>query len=216
MPGRLVPLVNNEIYHVFNRGSEKRLTFLQSRDYKRFLQTLYYYQFSGSKPKFSNFAKSSLYKINENKHAKLIEVLCYCLMPNHFHILIRQLTNGGISNFISQLSNSYTKYFNVKNKRVGALFQGRFKSVLVENDEQLVHVSRYIHLNPVVAGLVKNIAIYPWSSYSEYVASNRWICSTNKILNYCPSINDYKTFLEDQIEYGKDLEFMKHHILDEL
>ena len=129
MPGRITPLVNDEFYHIYNRGSEKRTIFQQPRDYKRFQQTFYYYQFPGPKLRFSNFAKEELFKTSFNNG--MVEVICYCLMPNHFHFLIKQLKDNGISIFMSQLSNSYTKYFNTKYKRVGPLLQGAFKAVLV-------------------------------------------------------------------------------------
>ena len=142
MPGRITPLVSGEYYHIYNRGSEKRDIYTQPRDYTRFQKTFYYYQFSDPKPKFSQFKKSNLFKPLLNE--KLVEIICYCLMPNHFHFLIKQLKEKGISIFLSQLSNSYTKYFNVKYGRIGPLLQGAFKAVRIETDEQFIHVSRYI------------------------------------------------------------------------
>src|SRR3989344_3190174 len=169
MPGRITPLVNGQFYHIYNRGTEKRNIFTQSRDYARFQKSFYYYQFQGPKPSFSKFTKSDLDLFKPDPNRKIVEVICYCLMPNHFHFLIRQLKDGGIPIFISQLSNSYTKYFNTKYERVGALFQGAFKAVLIESDEQLVHLSRYIHLNPIVSNLAKDLNHYYWSSYLEYI-----------------------------------------------
>ncbi len=210
MPGRITPLITGEYYHVFNRGSDKRDLYIQPRDYTRFQQTFYYYQFSGPKTKFSQFTKSNLFKPILNE--KLIEVLCFCLMPNHFHFLIKQLRENGISIFISQLSNSYTKYFNVKYNRIGPLLQGAFKAVRIKTDEQLVHVSRYIHLNPVVSGIVKLPEKYNWSSYSEYVNQNPIFCSTSEILKFFKSSEKYQKFVEDQIDYASKLEIIKHHI----
>lgn len=210
MPGRIAPLEINEYYHVFNRGVEKRTIFILPREYKRFIRTFYYYQFLGIKPKFSNFTKSKLNLFNPIQGNKLVEIVSYCLMPNHFHFLVRQLKTNGISVFVSQFCNSYTKYFNAKYKRIGPLFQGRFKAVRIENDEQLVHVSRYIHINPIVSHVTKNLATYPWSSYSEYVLREENYCSTKEILGFFPSRDSYKEFLEDQVDYGKTLELLKH------
>lgn len=214
MPGRIIPLVNGEIYHIFNRGNDKRHIFTQPRDYKRFQKTFHYYQFGGPKPRFSNFSAGSLNPFKPTLENKLVEVLCYCLMPNHFHFLIRQLKNNGISIFLGQLSNSYTKYFNIKYERIGPLLQGAFKAVLVESDEQLLHLSRYIHINPIVAGLARNLDEYPWSSYKEYAYAGNIFCSTEEILSFFPSIEAYQNFLEDQIEYGQILEQIKHQLID--
>lgn len=214
MPGRITPLISGEFYHLYNRGSEKKDIFQQLRDYKRFQQTFYYYQFLGPKPKFSNFTKSNLFKPVFDE--KLVEIICFCLMPNHFHFLIKQLKNNGISIFMSQLSNSYTKYFNTKYNRIGPLLQGAFKAVHIETDEQLVHVSRYIHLNPIVSGLIKSLDDYPWSSYLEYIKLNPFFCSPTEVLNFFSSKEKYKKFVEDQIDYGVKLELIKHHLIDEV
>ncbi len=214
MPGRAITLITGELYHLYNRGNEKRIIFLGSRDFKRFLLTLFYYQFLGPKTSFSKFSKQKLIQLNTVGAKKLVEIICYCLMPNHFHLLIRQLQDRGVSTYLSQVSNSYTKYFNTKYKRVGALFQGAFKAVRVETDEQFIHLSRYIHLNPVVSGIAEKLDDYQWSSYKEYINGETFICSTSEILNYFPSSEEYKIFLEDQFEYGKTLELLKHKIIE--
>lgn len=216
MPGRNVPLGNGEFYHIYNRGSDKRNIFIQPRDYKRFQLTFYYYQFLGSKHKFSNFAKSKLDSFKPLPNSELIEIICYCLMPNHFHFLIRQLKDNGISIFMSQLANSYTKYFNTKYKRIGALLQGSFKAVHIESEEQLIHLSRYIHLNPVVSGISKNLLGYPWSSYMDYLNHQSIFCHPAPVLNLFPSTQKYKEFVTDQIDYGITLEVLKHQTIEEV
>lgn len=161
----------------------------------------------------SHFLRSSLLKPDFSK--KIVEVLTYCLMPNHFHLLIKQLKEDGITEFISKLSNSYTKYYNTKYSRVGPLFQGEFKAVLIENDAQLIHVSRYIHLNPISSFLIKDLSTYPWSSYGEYINNINGICSKEQILGYFKSIKDYQQFVSDQIGYAQELELIKHQIIEE-
>lgn len=215
MPGRSFPFLTDNIYHLFNRGSDKRDLFLQPRDYKRFQQTFYYYQFKGPKPKFSKFTKSKLNLFRLEQSKKLVEVWCYCLMPNHFHFLIKQLKDDGISVFISQLINSYTKYFNTKYDRVGPLLQGRFKAVPVESEEQLLHLSRYIHINPVVSGICKDPIDYPWTSYQEHLTGNGFLSNPQEILNYFPKGN-YQQFVKDQIDYGTTLELLKHQIIEDV
>jgi len=214
MPGRTISLVNNEFYHIYNRGSEKRDIFTQPRDYERFLKTLFYYQFLGPKPSFSKFTKSKLSPLKPLGRERFLDVICYCLMPNHFHFLVRQLKDGGISKFVSQLANSYTKYFNTKYNRVGPLFQGAFKAVRIETDEQLIHVSRYIHLNPVVSGIVKELDNYKWSSFQEFINAINIVCLSDEVLNFFPTSVAYKEFVESQIEYGTTLEILKHQAID--
>lgn len=216
MPGRATPLVNGEIYHLFNRGNDKRDLFIQPRDYKRFLKTFYYYQFQGPKTKFSNFNKSELTTLRLTPEKRLVEIYCYCMMPNHFHFLVKQLKDNGISIFMSQLSNSYTKYFNTKNRRVGSLLQGTFKSVLVENNEQFIHLSRYIHINPIVSGITNDLDSYLWSSYHEYTAGVESFCSIHPILDLFPSRKKYEQFLKDHIEYATTIELLKHQIIEDI
>lgn len=216
MPRRLSPLVTGEIYHIYNRGVEKRDIFTQSRDYKRFIQAIFYYQFLGPKPSFSKFSKSQIATFKPLNKNKILEIICFCLMPNHFHLLVRQLKEKGASNFIGQLANSYTKYFNTKYTRVGPLFQGTFKALRVETDEQLLHLSRYIHLNPVVSGLVENLDQYNWSSFKDYRDLNRNFCSIDEILSFFPSNEKYLEFTRDQIEYGITLEILKHQAIDDI
>lgn len=215
MPGRNEPLAVNEFYHIYNRGVEKKNIFLQRRDYKRFLQTVYYYQFAGPKPKFSNFAKAQLGNFKPQQQQKLVEILCFCLMPNHFHFLVKQLKGNGTSFFLAQLCNSYTKYFNTKYDRVGPLLQGRFKAVRIGSDEQLIHLSRYIHINPLVSRIITNLDSYEWSSCNEYIANSSGFCSTEEILNLFRPRQEYKKFLESQADYGITLEVLKHCSIDD-
>lgn len=215
MPSRIFPFVNEQFYHIYNRGTEKRHIFENRRDQNRFIQTMYYYQLEGPKPRFSNSFKNPLFKPDFNK--KVINIICYCLMPNHFHFLLKQLKEGGITEFISKLSNSYTKYFNTKHKRVGPLFQGEFKAVLVDSEEQLLHLSRYIHLNPLVSYVVKDLNLYEWSSYEEYIGTkSNGLCVKEDVLSHFKSPESYKQFVLNHADYGIKLELIKHQVLDEI
>ena len=137
-------------------------------------------------------------------------------MPNHFHFLLKQLRDDGITEFASKLTNSYTKYFNTKHTRVGPLFQGEFKAVLIESDEQLLHLSRYTHLNPLVSYLTKNLNSYEWSSYGEYAGNQPGICAKKDVLAFFNSPNKYSQFVMDQADYGATLNFIKHQLLEEI
>lgn len=206
--------MNENFYHIFNRGVEKRKIFTNESDFKRFLKTLQYYQIEGFKPRFSRYIPELHGKLLADSFS--VEIIVYCLMPNHFHLLVKQITESGVSKYISQLTNSYTKYFNTKYDRVGPLFQGNFKAVLIENTEQLLHTSRYIHLNPLVSGLETQLGIYGYSSLSEYLTNSKpEICSKNYVLSEFTEKSTYKGFIEDHADYAISLEIIKHQLLED-
>lgn len=214
MPYRIIPFVNDHFYHIYNRGVEKRTIFENRRDHDRFLKTLQYYQLAGPKPRFSKFFVNKSFK--PELAEKIVEIIAYCLMPNHFHLLIKQLKDRGISEFLSKLSNSYTKYYNTKHTRVGPLLQGEFKAVLIESEEQLTHVSRYVHLNPYVSFLVKDLNFYEWSSYGDYIGkTNNGLCNKEVVLSLFKSPQDYEKFILDHADYAQRLEIIKHQLIDE-
>jgi putative transposase len=140
---------------------------------------------------------------------KLVSIISYCFMPNHFHFMLRQEVDGGISKFVGQFLNSYTRYFNTKNKRVGGLFLDRFKNVLVISEAQMLHLTRYIHLNPYSSGIVKdleNLSNYEWSSLPEYLGLvNENVCDRGIVESYFKSKESYKKFVFDRAEYQKEL-----------
>lgn len=211
MPSRYVvrEFAENCYYHIFNRGVEKRNIFLDNQDYTIFL----YYLFVYLTPLGEVLTKypQLFTRLQVKNLSTEIELISYCLMPNHFHLLLRQKSRDAISKLMKQLTNAYTFYFNQKYKRVGGLVQGRFKSVIVLTDELLVHISRYIHLNPMVAGLVENLETYQWSSYLDYTAKpSRLTCAKDVILSYFPSVNAHEEFVLNQVDYGKNLEKIKH------
>lgn len=212
MPYRTSPFVDNFFYHIYNRGVEKRRIFNNPSDYQRFLKMIYYYQFSGPKPSFSTYMRRKVKDFSKNP--KIVEIVAYCLMPNHFHLLIKQLRENGVSEFIGKLSNGYTKYYNIKYGRIGPLLQGVFKAKIMETNEHMLHISRYIHLNPYVAGLVESLNTYPYSSYQEYIGGNNGICFLEPILEFFKEPNEYKDFVEGHGDYARELEMLKHLLLD--
>lgn len=213
MAKRTVIFANNEYYHIFNRGVARMPTFSTPRDYSRFLETMQFYQFDSNNLRFSH---RNLNKVNIlTPKSKKVELISYCLMPNHFHLLLKQLQENSISEFMKKLTNSFAKYYNLKNDRVGPLFQGNFKAIRIETTEQLIHVSRYIHLNPVVSSLTLIPENYEWSSYKEFVGlSNKSICGKQIVLEQFNKKNNYQEFVYDHIDYAKRLEEIKHLTID--
>jgi putative transposase len=136
-------------------------------------------------------------------------------MPNHFHLLVKQVQENGISRLLSKLSNSYTRYFNVKHQRIGPLFQGSFKAIRIESEEQLNHLSRYIHLNPLIDYLVKDLRNYPYSSYPEYLGLSDFnLCTRKAIIESFKSVKDYEKFVLDQEGYAREIKRMERLLLD--
>ena len=208
---------SGQTYHTFNVGVEKRPTFTDKKEYKRALLTLDYYRFDEVSISLSevlklNLEERELFLSEIRKKKKIVDIFGYCFMPNHFHFLLKQLVDGGISTFVGNFSNSYTKYFNKKNGRMGHLFQGVFKAVRIENDEQLIHVLRYIHINPIVSSVIyqADLEKYPYSSFCEYLGNKDGVCNKELIMNNFLTAEKLKIFTFDQIDYGRRLESIKH------
>lgn len=224
MPHRTTPLVTEEIYHVFNRSVAKQHIFITNRDYQRAMETINFYRFSNLPLSFSHYerlAKEIKAMILENMQTidkKQISILAYCLMPNHLHLQLQQKAKDGIHNFMRNLQNSYAKYFNTKRDRSGALFQSMFKAVRIESDEQLVHVARYIHLNPLTSYIITNpneLERYPWCSFKDYLRNDtNSIVDKETVLEYFKSPADFKKFTLDQVDYQRELENIKHLALE--
>ena len=213
MPSKYIvrELVKDGIYHVFNRGVDSRLIFQDEQDYNLFLYYLYIYVTPLEKV-LRRYHNLPLRLFHKNV-SKEIDIVAYCLMPDHFHLLVRQKTERGLPQFMKQLTNAYIQYFNQKNKRTGSLFEGRYKTVLVPKKE-VVHLSRFIHLNPDVAGFSQEPE-YEWSSYKEYVDEKlASFCHTKPVLDFFPSVYAYKKFVHDQKDYAKKLDEIKHLIIE--
>lgn len=223
MPRRKIPLANGEFYHIFNRGVNKIPIFNNATDYKRVILATRYYSSAHTPMRLSRFLKLSneertSYWLEIKNLPKLISIISYCFMPNHFHFLLKQKLDRGISKFTKYLQASYALYFNTKYERIGPLLQGQFKAMRIEDDEQLLHVSRYIHLNPYTSYLLKDIKeleVYPWSSFPDYLGkSEPKFCSTDEVLSFFKDEKKYKEFVFNQADYQRKLEDIKHLVLE--
>lgn len=214
------PLVVGKIYHVFNKSIAGFKIFNNNSEISRIIAVICYYQRGKPPLRFSEFIRSAKENhLNETiplpAKEKLVEIIAYCLMPTHLHLILKQLKGNGISVFMSNILNSYTRYFNTKINRKGPLWEGRFKNVSVETDEQLLHLTRYIHLNPVTAYLVNKPEEWPASSYQEYllkVNDKDRICKYEDILEIEPT--SYKNFVEDIASYQRELATIKELLLE--
>ncbi|MBI5358552.1 transposase [Candidatus Amesbacteria bacterium] len=222
MAMRQTPLVSGGYYHIFNRGVAKMPIFTTISDYTRALQTIEYYRFTNPPLKLSKYKDLSIEqksRINlelDYKKDCLVDILSFVFMPNHFHFLLKQSTDWGVSKFVGQFSNSYTRYFNTKHNRVGPVFQGVFKAVEVESEEQLIHLSRYIHLNPYVSSLISKAELdkYLWSSLPAYLGIRKSFVDLGTILSQFSTKFTYRDFVFDHSDYAHELERVKHLAID--
>ncbi|MDP2598434.1 MAG: transposase [Candidatus Liptonbacteria bacterium] len=193
----------NEIYHIYNRGVEKRDIFKNDADRLRFVHDLFEFNDTASAENIY-YRDLQSYEVGLRKivpknkrrgpRSFLVEVLVFCLMPNHFHLMIRQRVDNGITEFMRKLGTGYTNYFNQKYERVGALFQGKYKAIRLARDEHFIHLPYYIHLNPldIVAPEwrtreLKNyrraaefLRTYRWSSYPDYLGRKNFPSVTQR------------------------------------
>lgn len=195
------PFAIGEWYHCYSRGVDKRKIFLNKRDYERFMLSLYVGN-SHSKIHPSDKQNKSFHESLARIIIKdpLVEIGSYCLMPNHFHILIREITEGGIALFMQKVLTGYTMYFNKKNKRNGSLFSGTFHSRHIEDDRYLKKIVSYIHINPVGKFLTSTRSIsflqaYDYSSLKDFMGEERIerkiLCdSIFEIFDSMPSISE--------------------------
>lgn len=188
-------------YHLYNRGVNKRLIFKDQKDYSTFLS---YLQFYLTIPDLQGLSLKVSPSRKPNNYAGEIEFLAYCLMPNHFHLMLKQNSDYGISHFMSSVITKYVRYFNTRYKRIGPLFQGRYKAVRVTDEYQFTYLTKYIHRNPLDLAAFKDsprrLSNYRYSSYGIYLHlfQQNWV-STSDILSYFSKTNprlSYQNFVE--------------------
>lgn len=224
MPRRKTPLITGEFYHIVCRGNNSSLIYKDKRDYERFLSTIKFYQYADNPMRLSYFLRhpmkdrSRILAEMELKKQKLVNFLSFCLMPNHLHFQLKQRIDGGVSNLMQSIGNSYSHYFNTRHNRTGGLFEGRFKAIRIETNEQLIHVNRYIHLNPYSSSVIKSIKdlfSYPYSSLSEYMNdAKKGLCEKETVLSSFGDPDDYRKFIINQADYQRSLDIIKHETLE--
>ncbi len=228
----------NQIYHIYNRGVEKRNIFLDDQDRFRFIHDLF--EFNDEAPaaniyyKINKLLEFQSYEVKPRKIERvprktLVDILVFCLMPNHFHLLIKQKVENGIVKFMQKLGTGYTMSFNQKYERSGSLFQGTYKAVLVEKDSHFIHLPYYIHSNPLdmkfpewrnkeiknYKEAMKFLESYRWSSFPDYIGKKNFPSVTQRefLLDFFKGPEQYK---KDTLEWLEemDLEEIKDSILE--
>jgi putative transposase len=200
------PLVSGEFYHIYNRGTDKRKIFYTKKDYERFICGLYLAN-TKRNIRLDNIQRNEqgstlLNRVFEIERGEtLVSIASYCLMPNHFHLLVRQNVDGGISRFIQKLTTAYTMYFNLKYKRNGALLQGKFKSKSVQDDTYLKYLMAYIHLNPYTFAQPNT---YIYSSYQDFIGKRRLqnkLLDTSALPEYFPKPENFEEEMREWLHY---------------
>ena len=237
---RKVAFANDEYYHVYNRGVDKREVFLDNEDFVRFLTCLR--EFNRIDPIGSLYEKSF-----KDKHLAtylgtkspigdlvpaipVVEIIAYCLNPNHFHLILKQLQENGISKFMLKLSTGYTTYFNKKYKRNGSLFQGPFKAIHIDSNEYLLYLSAYVNRNYFIHGYNDNLGTkspnksdddWKFCSVLDYLGKrNGTLCNNSFILNQfmqkgnSTPLENYREFLNANAQYFKDKKELEKYCLE--
>ena len=214
-----------DLYHVLNRGVDKRTIFLDSQDYARFVHDMF--EFNSTLPASNTFRgmfdvgrrtfHGTEAKVRQSE--KIVDIHGWCLMGNHYHLLLSEKVEGGMSLFLKKLNGGYAKYFNERYKRDGALFQGRTKRILVDNDSYFLHILNYIHFNPLdtltdtrdwrsrnivdAETALRLLKEYRWSSYRDYIGIKNFPSILSTYLFQDVFDNNYKNQTEN---YLKDID----------
>lgn len=208
-----------EYYHIYNRGIEKRDIFLIQGDYDRFLALLYLCNSTESIRMPRDFVYNPKQVFSTKRKNTLVEICTYTLMPNHFHLLLREKEEGGLSTFMHKLTTAYTMYFNTHNDRSGALFQGTFKAKHSDTDEYLKYLIAYVHLNPVKLvepkwkeeGIVNKkkvqdfLGTYKYSSFMDFNGIQRpenSVITIGGLPKYFETPISFKENLNEWLEYS--------------
>lgn len=221
---RKTEFANGESYHIFNRGVDKRDIFSDARDYERFLisMNLLNDEQDGLMVDWRDYKKGNpdavvedFLKLSFRKRELMVEIIAYCLNPNHYHFILRQVADKGIEKFMHKIGISHTKYYNQKNKRSGSLFQGVFKSVHIDSNEYLLYLSAYVNKNNFIHGY-NNRDIWKYSSVPDYVGGRSdEIVKKSIVLNQFSSAEEYKEFMDKNALYVKEKKEIEGYLLED-
>jgi len=227
--------INQEIYHIVTRGVEKRVIFQDESDHYRAIFSLY--EFNDEKHVLIRDRRRT--RLQQKKLGReqfsanrnlIVEILAFCLMPNHIHLLLKQLKDNGISKFMNKFGAGYGTYFNKKYNRTGHLFQGRFRAVHIKNNEQLQNVFVYIHTNPtetIESGwkdigventdeVIKFLENYKWLSYADYIGKKNFPSVTHRefLMRIMGNEGSCKNFVNHWIQYKGEIKTLGNIILE--
>jgi len=220
---RKIPIISGEIYHVCNRGVDHRKIFIDEEDYYRFIHDLFEFNDENSVINVNYFFNNKSAQSMDTRRPYigprkiLAEILAFSLMPNHYHLLIKPKTDAGGSELMKKINGGYARYFNNKYQRQGALFQGRYKAVLIENESHFIHIPYYIHANPldmVAPGwregkivdhkkALEFLENYRWSSFPDYIEKKNFpsVTQRNLLLDISGGESKYKKHFTEWLHH---------------
>ncbi len=201
-----------EFYHIFNRGVEKRKIFNQGNDYLRFIDSMIFFNTEKSGWLVNDLREKGI-DARPNPEDMLVDIIAYCLNPNHFHLLLKENKENGITTFMKKVSTGYAMYFNKKYDRSGVLFQGRFRSVRIESTSHLLYTSVYVNCNSQIHGIEK-AEKYPWCGMREYLGGNGDVCQKGIIMDNFKNGEEYRHYCAENIEVMRDRKEMEKLILE--
>lgn len=209
---RKVEFVNNEHYHIVNRGIDKREIFMDINDLARFFQGMEEFNTIDS---IGSIYQNSFHQLRckAPKQKKLVNFICYSLNPNHFHFILEQLVDKGIEKFMHKIG-GYSKYFNYKYGRSGSLFQGKFKAVHIDSDAQLLHTSVYVNLNNQIHSLRCKAPKLGKTSWGEYIGTDNNFCQKDIVLGQFANLAEYKKFAENSIRSIRERKEVEKFLLE--
>ncbi len=237
MPKRREIITSGGIYHVLARGVDKRQIFMDDVDHLRFIRNLFYFnnaEFNWMSTRSAQFVASGTHRVpdatkNEVRHPD-VDLLAFCLMPNHYHLLIKPKSDSGLQNFIKRVNQGYSQYFNGRQKRSGALFESRYKIVPIVNEAHFAHIPYYIHLNPLdlvdhgwregelgdLNKATEFLDSYRWSSHLDYSGVRNFPSVTSRefLLDYFGDPDKYKKSIRDWLISRRNFEWMKGMTLE--
>ena len=202
-------------YHVFNKSIANFGIFTKPKNSSRFIEALSYYNNLKIELSLSIYQRRN--SIDTNllipKDQSIAKIISYCIMPDHYHLLVKINHAKKFSKYINNVEDSFSRYFNLKNNRKGPLWQSVVKSVYIESNEHLLHVSRYIHLNPTTKYLVNKPEDWVLSSYKDIISDDRYLKEYIKEISI-DSCSDYKKFVENNIDYQRELKHIRKLMID--
>ena len=220
MGKRKIPLATDCYYHVYSRSIAGYVIFNEPADFYRMIELFDLYRYIDFNYRYSRFCElesvlqNQILKNIKVSSGNLVDIIAYCVMPTHIHLILKQNVDDGISKFMGKILNSYTRYFNIKHHRSGPLYDSKFKNVLVLTDEQLLHLTRYFHLNPTSAGLIEKPEDWLYSSYSEYLNDKTdGICQFRSLFDL--DTKQYQKFVNDRKSYQRELSIIKKFLIDD-
>ena len=225
----------DSLYHIYNRGVEKRKVFIDDQDRFRFIHDLFEFNDEACAQNiYYKLPSLKSYEVQPRKISKrklLVEIIAFCLMPNHFHLFLRQNADNGVIRFMQKLGTGYTMFFNQKYQRVGGLFQGRFKAVLIEKESHFLYLPHYIHLNPLDLYMplwrekritnpekaLKFLESYRWSSYPDHAGKKNFpsVISSNLFKKLFGTPKEYRESLREWI-WDMDLADLSDIAIEEI